>query len=58
VALYFTVEKLVKEILKELKKANRRLSNIEELLGQLETETEEPEDDGERRLLDGSVCND
>lgn len=52
------MEELLKQILKEIKKTNRRLKNIEELLSQ--PDEAEPEDDGKNntyRTLDGGFHN-
>jgi len=49
------MEELLKQILKEIKKTNKRLENIEELLSQ--PDEVEPEEDGKYQLLDGSFHN-
>lgn len=49
------MEKLLKQILEEIKKTNKRLESIEELLSQ--QDEEEPEEDGKYQLLDGGFHN-
>ena len=52
------MKELLRKILSELIKSNKRLESIEELLSQkAEGDDEEPEENGKYQLLDGSFHN-